>query len=224
MKQALYYIMILTAILATSSCSKDDIEYPTPIRSVDIVTCTDTQSGMKFELQRAQESEIIPLITSQSINTSIPPGRRVIIEYEAAATDTALRPIPVKLLQIGLIPFDTIRSESLNKILSLPAPQMQIISIWRTGCYINMQTDMEFDGNTRSYSITADRQTIGTDIVECYLYNTGEEVSPNHISRRSYASFFIGEIWQNPDLKQIRLYTNGARDKNSYIDIAKNPQ
>lgn len=213
----------IVVLLMLAKCSSDvDMPQPTACRFIDIVTLFNSEKGLKFELQRSADSEIIPLQTQQFlVDTIIRDGTRMIIHYEAEFSDTSLRPMPVKLLQIGSVAFDTVRS-GLEKIIKrLPSPQLKMQSIWRTGNYLNLQAKIEYDGTPRSFAIIADNATLDSPQVDCYIYNVGKPVGENYIDTKIYGSFYIGNLWQLPNLQRLRIYDKGINDKTSFIDIVK---
>lgn len=219
MKKLLLLLPTLTVLLF--ACDSDEPKYPTPYKAIEIVTMlSNDEDGMQLELVGRNDNEGVILTTNQHLTTDIQPGRRVIIEFKAELNDTSKRPMPIQLKQIGLIPFDTIQAINIAEIATKNNPQLDIISTWRTGNFINIQTNIKYDGNNRSFSIVADKATIDNDTIECYLYNTNDKVSENYIDRHIYGSFYIGQLVNKLHTRYIKLYTNGVDDKNSFIDIA----
>lgn len=200
-------------------CNEEDVEYPTNYRFVEIVTVVKNDKGMELEKVGLNDSGITKLITNQWVDEYIAEGRRVIVEYEVANENIASNPMPVNLLQMGLIAFDTLKSVSRQEIEQLEKPKVELISLWRTGDFINLQTALQYDGKNQILSIVADESTREDSTVVCYLYNRGETVGENYVSRHSYGSYYIGDIWNSETLERIRLFVN---DEKSYVDIVKN--
>jgi hypothetical protein len=131
--------------------------------------------------------------------------------------------MPVRLHQMGLITFDTIRVVANDKMADLADARMTVVSVWRTGMYMNLQAKVEFDGEKRSFAVVADETTLGSPIVECYLCNVGSDVGVTVIDRHAYGSFFMGDIWTMPTTERVRLHLNWVSDEKSYVDMVKNP-
>lgn len=203
-------------------CSKYEVDYPTDHRFVELLTVIENDKGMRLEKVGINDSESIMLTTDQYVDVPLERGRRVIAEYGVADTDLSRRPMPVRLHQMGLIEFDTIRAVSYEKMADLADSRMKLVSVWRTGQFINLQAKVEYDGEKRSFTIVADESTLSNPIVECYLCNSGSEVSATVIDRHAYGSFFMGDLWNRPTLERVRLYLNSASEENSFVDIVKN--
>lgn len=215
-------IILISIVLFINSCNNDDVNYPTNHRFVDIVTVIKNNKGMKLEKVALNDQGVTTLITNQWVDAYLAKGRRVIVEYEVSDENITLNPMPVNLIQIGLIAFDTIKYAQYREIELMERPKAKLVSAWRTGDFINLQTELKYDGNNQMLSILADESTKGKSIVECYLYNKGEIVGENSIDRHTYCSYYIGDVWDSSTIERIRLYTNGIDDKKSYVDILKN--
>lgn len=217
------YLAIFALLLMNCACDSDDNITPTDYKALEIMTLINTPDGLDFELQRSEDSEIIRIETDQQLaDTTLVDGTRMLVYYKTQLCDTSLRPMPARILQLGYVAFDTVRAKSINEIAMLPPSQLEVISRWRTGKYLNLRSEIEYDGNSRSFSIVADQSTLNNSQIDCYIYNTGSPVSENSIDRRAYGSFFLGDLWDMPQLQRIRVYTNGVSDKSSYFDIDKN--
>ncbi len=215
------YAIILAMCMIMLSCKEDTEPYPTKYWAVDLVTFirNDDRNGISVELQRTDKAEKYRMNAPQYIDTIIPRGRRVLVSYEAELADTSKRPMPILLTGMSLIPFDTIRPMPIEEIGRLHKPQINVLSCWKSGKFVNFQVELQSDGNERSFSIVADASTISSSRLDCYLYNTGEPVGENYIDSRDYGSFFAGEVINGFSTEIIRIFTNGVDDKKSFIDI-----
>ena len=214
--------LLMSFMFLLSGCGNDDVDYPTDYRYVDILTVLKNDKGMILEKVGINDDETIRMTTNQWVDADLEKGRRVIAEYSVEADKLDQRPMPVKLYQMGFIQFDTVRFQPKNVIENSSCPKMEIISLWRTGNYINLQSEIAYDGKSQLYTIVADNTTADQAIVECYLLNKGELVGDNSIYRHSYASFYIGDIWDSPTLERVRIYLPSSGGEKYYIDIAKN--
>jgi hypothetical protein len=189
-------ILLLSIISAIFiACTDDNTAVMTDISSVEIVTVVSNNSdGALLQMQRSEKSEQIMLKASSALDATLRKGERIIIEYTASPTDTALRPVPVTIKQFSAILFDTVRAiNPLRKPEILPG-QVSILSQWRTGDFINLQVLANYDGTPRSYSMFADGLTLSNDTVKFYIFNPGDEIIPEGVGRRSYGSFYIGNL------------------------------
>lgn len=214
--------LLMLFMLLLSGCGNDSVDYPTDYRYVDILTVLKNDKGMILEKVGINDDETIKMTTNQWVDADLEKGRRVIAEYSVEADRLNQRPMPIKLHQMGFIQFDTIQFQPMNMIENSSCPKIEIISLWRTGNFINLQSKIAYDGKSQLYTIVADDMTADKAIVECYLLNKGELVGDNSIYRHSYASFYIGDIWDSPTLERVRIYLPSNEDEKYYIDIVKN--
>lgn len=203
-----YIIPLISLLLLLTACrDREEPDMPTPYQTLEIATFLgQDDKGSDWEIQRISDISPRRLHTSQTLEEELTPGRRLLVYFRSAMADTALNPMPVTLLQVGAVAFDTVKSRPLGEIRLLPRPQLTVTSQWLTGDYINMQTLMEYDGNTRGFGLVANMKTLDADTLECYLYLTGEEVTPDYVNRRVYGSFYLGNLKRNP-AQAIRLHT-----------------
>lgn len=214
--------LLMSLVLLFVECGRDDVDYPTDYRYVEILTVLKNDKGMILEKVGVNDEETIKMTTNQWVDADLERGRRVIAEYSVEADKLNQRPMPIKLHQMGYIQFDTVKYQPKSVIENGSCPKIEIISLWRTGRFINLQSEVGYDGKSQLYTIVADKMTAGQAIVECYLQNKGELVGDNSIYRHSYASFYIGEIWDSPTLERVRLYLPSSGNEKYYIDIVKN--
>ena len=215
------FVVLLVLFCIFFACCKDEEPYPVKYQAVDLVTfiANDMYQGITLELKRSDKSEKYRMKAPQYIDTIIPRGRRVLVSYEAEMADTVKRPMPILLTGLAMIPFDTVCPKSIEEIKKLPLPQLSVLSCWKSGDFINFQVELQYDGNSRSFSLVADENTIGKQQLDCYLYNMGKPVSENFIDTRNYGSFFAGDFLSKDCPGVVRIYTNGTADKKSFIDI-----
>ena len=222
MNQKVGMFLLMSFVFLLAGCGDDDMNYPTDYRYVEILTILKNDKGMILEKVGINDEENINMTTNQWVDADLEKGRRVIAEYSVEADKLDQRPMPIKLHQMGLIQFDTVQYQSKSVIENGSCPKIEIISLWRTGHFINLQCEIGYDGKKQLYTIVADQMTADQAIVECYLRNEGELIGDNSIYRHSYASFYIGEIWDRPTLKCVRLYFSDSGSEKYYIDIVKN--
>lgn len=215
--------VLLSTMFLLFGCSNDDVDYPTEYRYVDILTIIKNDQGMILEKVGVNDRGIVKMTSMQWVDAELEKGRRVIAEYGVVAENLSQHPMPIKLYQIGYIQFDTIKFQPLREIENSQFSNIEIVSLWRTGDFINMQAEIGYDGKSQSYTISADETTFDQPIVECYLLSKGELINDKSIYRHSYGSFYVGEIWNSPTFERIRLYIPRGEDEKYYIDIAKNP-
>lgn len=193
-------------MLLAAACN-DDTPQPTPVQVTDIVTAMLPSSGV-FILERGAPDDCRTLLSDHGL-PGVSPGERVLTAYTFAAADTVVgvRRYPIHLQWARRINFDTISPLTPDAIRRLPAPQLSVTSTWQTGNYINCQVMILFDGEQRGFGIVADETTLRRDTVECYLYNTGHEVSEASVRSRAFGSFCTSALGLNYG-QYIRLHTD----------------
>lgn len=194
----LLYLALLTLTAVLPGCSEDEPSQPTPLSGMEIMTIIDN-NPLLLEMQRRSDASPIQMSTSQRLSDDLPAGTRIVVVYRAEVADTSLRPVPITVSQVGVIPFDTIQALSKAQIQTLPPARTEVLSQWVTGNFINFQALLNFDGEPRGFTLVADKTTLQADTLQLYMTCTGPEPSSNFVERRTYGSFFTGKVFSRPD-------------------------
>lgn len=189
---------LLPAAAATlalaASCSDDTPPTPTPVQLTEIVTVDDPAAPARFTALRVPPQHDAQLTADVSFPETIKPGQRILLRY--SAQDTVRRPVKIRVLGYAPVATGKVKVVSRGEARELPPPQASVISRWLTGPYINMQLMMRFDGTPRTISLAADRESLSAPVLQLYLYNGGEEVTPDYVDTRVFASYDLTGLLQ----------------------------
>lgn len=167
---------------------------PTPVQLTEIVTVTEPGAPARFAALRVPPQHDAELTADVSFPETVKPGQRILLRY--SAQDTVAQPVKIKVLGYAAVAGGKVKTVSHEEARALPAPQASPISQWLTGPYINMQLMMRFDGTPRTLSLAADRESLTEPVLQLYLYNGGDEVTPNYVDTRVFASYDLTGILQ----------------------------
>ena len=104
---------------------------------------------------------------------------------------------------------------------SVVMDSVRLKSIWRTGNYLNLSTEVKFTEGKRQLYLVMDKATWHSDTVRAYLAHNmlGEQA---YFWRKCYLSFYIGAVWKLQSCKVLRVYLNDViYPKVEYYDFAK---
>lgn len=147
-------------------------------------------------------------------------GTRVLLSYDIsadapAAGSSADNPQLISVRTVSAATTDTLRHTAKENIDAMGNDPIQLMSIWRTGCYLNLQGEVQYTGKSRFFLLLADDATLENDTIDCYLINDQlQEQAYNW--RRFYASFYVGGALLRPTCKALRVYLND--EKYTHID------
>ena len=118
--------LLMSLVLLFVECGRDDVEYPTDYRYVEILTVLKNDKGMILEKVGVNDEETIKMTTNQWVDADLERGRRVIAEYSVEADKLNQRPMPIKLHQMGYIQFDTVKYQPKSVIENGSCPKIEI--------------------------------------------------------------------------------------------------
>lgn len=180
---------------------------------LDVVTClgVSNSAGAEFEYVGRDDSATVRL---QSALTTLPEGvkagKRVLLRYSYRATQLAggnpdarhistyrCTPIFTDTVRLGYTPSTWSGSH-----------RLKLRSLWRTGGYINMRSQVEVTGHTRQLGLVADAATVNADTVECHLVHNLMGADSTYYWRDCYGSFFAGNITSRASCRVLRVWVN----------------
>ena len=131
-------LLAVAALLAMGACRNDEPGGHENDTRLDIVTFDyDDGSASTFTMQEHEDSPLITLVAPGVTNLKLKKGERTTLHYyELSAESNYKRTIKVNY-SIHTI-FDTIRVASKQKIDEYTNNPIQLKSVWRTGCFINI--------------------------------------------------------------------------------------
>ena len=209
-------ILILAFLFALASCDKqEDIDRAYTDYRSDIVTYLGLNAtGAVFEYLGHGDSVAVRLQSDVAFDSEdIKEHQRVLLRYDF--TDKTVGDSRcISVYSCTAIFNDSLRQSSIAPD-SLPAREVKLRSLWRTGEFINLHCQVEYTGKARTLMLVADEKTLADDTVYCYLVHDlrGEQGS---FWRDCYASFNVGALWHKPTFKCMRIFINDL----TYPEIA----
>jgi len=214
-------ISLIAALLALSSCNKDeDIDRAYTDYRYDIVTFLgQNATGAVFEYLGHGDSASVRLQSRVALSEEVKANQRVLLRYDFA-DNTASDHRNINVYSCNGIVSDSLRQTGASPD-SLPMHEVKLRSLWRTGEFINLHCQVEYINTARTFMLVADGQTLSNDTVNCYLVHDlrGERGT---FWRDCYASFNVGALWKKPTFKVMRIYLNDKTYPNTeYYDFNK---
>ena len=213
-------ILLITAILALTSCDKqEDIDRAYTDYRYDIVTYLgENGTGAVFEYLGHGDSATVKLQSRVSVS-DVKTHQRVLLRYDFADKATGAE------RDINVYGCNGIFSDSLRQTQaspdSLPRHEVKLRSLWRTGEFINLHCMVEYTAKARTFMLVADGNTLKDDTVHCYLVHDlrGERAT---FWRDCYASFNVGALWRKDSFHCLRIHLNDLTfPETEYYDFIK---
>ena len=201
-------ILLLTYLLALASCDKqEDIDRAYTDYRYDIVTYLGLNTtGAVFEYLGHGDSVAVRLQSDVAFDgEDIKEHQRVLLRYDFA-DKTVGDSRCINVYGCSAIFSDSLRQSSIAPD-SLPAREVKLRSLWRTGEFINLHCQVEFTGKARTLMLVADEKTLADDTVYCYLVHDLRGVQGS-FWRDCYASFNVGALWHRHSFKCMRVFIN----------------
>ena len=208
MKNLVWLIGLMALLLV--ACGEEEIDHRYTDYRTDIVTYLGNEgTGAAFNLLRRDDSTSVTLLSDIKLDAKVKVGQRILLRYDWA--DKAMGDMR-RIVAYGVA---TIVSDSLRynvKPLAEYLNQMEpvrLMSIWRTGGYLNLRCQAEYTGKSRYFYLLLDSATVGRDTIHCYLVNNTQGDTTYHW-REAYASFYVGNAWNRSTCHTMRVHLNDA--------------
>lgn len=211
---ALLAIMFI-GLFATSCNSKSDgpdIDDKTLYDIATLVSSND--AGTTVTLRKDGDSPLVTLtFPNQKIDTEkIAVGERFLIAYETATgtpyqSGTALLKAYMRIYNSKII------EGTKDSTHSWATMQQDVMSMWRTGSWINVQALCTYSGERPNmYDLVVDKNTLGNEYPEAYLLYEAN-TSPSANTQVFYATFNISSVWSLSNVKGLRvtMYSSGGK-------------
>ena len=201
-------ILLLASCFLLVACDDEDIERRYTDYRTDIVTYQgDDGGGAQFELLRRDDSTSVMLLSNVRLD-KVKQGQRVLLRYDWANTGETGGIRHILAYGVGAIVSDSLRYtvKPLAEYLGQMEP-IKLLSIWRTGGYVNLRCQAEYTGKSRHFYLLLDSATVKQDTVHCYLVNNTHGDTTYHW-REAYASFYVGNAWNSPNCRTMRIHIN----------------
>ena len=219
MKQ-LFYILSALCIAALAACSdfNQDSEPQLEFR-YDMVTYNGYSNGIaEFDNIYRNDSRTVTLRGQWAKKPDLESGARVLLSYLNQGQETTLECKALQNISINSISkatTDTLRMANKARIDTLRKDDIRLLSLWRTGNYINLQGEVEHTGKPRFFYLLMDKATADNDTVDCYLINDPLD-NTIYYWRRFYASFYVGAAFNKQSCKTLRIIINDAKSPNRH--------
>ena len=204
--------VVLTAMLTLWSCRNSDYD-DEPGRQLleQIVTFTGNSSDrVNFEYRANGDSPLISLWAKGNLDEKqAKPGSRLLLRYRLNAG--------VDPSQGGEIGFVGLRKIMTDTVATLPSPQadgdLYLYSMQRSGEYLDIMARMPMT-NRRKITIEADEAIAADGMAELYISATAgsQQLIDSAYEATSWASLWIGPVWQRQDVKGVRVHLNNSNN------------
>ncbi len=148
-------------------------------------------------------------------------GNRVLLTYIP-------REIPgeISLINISRVNGGALKTEAAEDLSGWDTDPLFVEAMWRTGTYINLRCKILWAPEPRRYWLEADSNTLNREMPDLYVAH----VIPDSTNRAAaymalnYASFDISPIWENPDVKGVKIHINNSNltNKQEFIFTKNN--
>ncbi len=205
----LHTFFIIAAIALLASCSSDDSEGVADQLCETIATFDGNHEDIvSFSYRKVNDSPIIRIHGKGSIDESkVPVGTRLLVRYRLPAGISPGDRNPVSLISVQRVLTDTVTTVS-----SPPTPgKLYINTIHRSGEYIDIQALMPLT-RTRKIEINSLAYADSDGIADLYITTVTDEDN-NAYDTTTWASLWIGPIWNRPDINGIRIHIDNTNNK-----------
>lgn len=211
-------VIVIHAGIFLAGCSNDG-QPPAMDFQFNMVTYSGMSDGAIFSYQAYEDSPEIILRAPEVKNVNMRIGQRTMMNYVVTKEETPnVQDISIK--GVANVLFDSLRVASIENINKFPNNPMQLKSIWRTGDFINLNCMLQYTGRARQFLMIMDKDTWHKKVVEAYVIDNvmGAET---YFFRKAYGSFFVGNVWNLPTCKVLRIHLKADNYPGQYYDFSK---
>lgn len=224
MKLKLFSLAAIAAmVLGFASCNEKGGTYST--QYIDIVTLvTSSSEGSVFEYQRLDDSPVYMLYSDKKIEVQgggSLDGKRMLILYSTPDDSLPRENTSIDLLGVmGVYNADITFTSQPDTLWKVTDNQIYLVGMWRTGKYLNIGTKSRNDYSSQSYALIVDQKTMTDSLPTAYFVST----SVNNIYSTMedfYSSFNISQVWDNLDVKGLRIKVNNENNPRDSVIIIR---
>jgi hypothetical protein len=169
-----------------------------------------------FTFRRSGDSPLITLTGVASQTLDIESGTRVLLRYQPENGE-AYTSGPVAVKYVLNINQDVLRQ---GDITGWDADPLYLLSMWRSGEYINMEAEVVYSETSRRFALVADESTLNDANPQLYLVHDTKN-APDNFSRRIYASWNVAALWNRTGCRSITIHVNDSNRGLSTITFSK---
>lgn len=201
----------LLVVFTFQGCRNDDEPSANIPREAvyDFVTFAESsENGSVLTLQKNADSPLISYISDIDFSRvkSIQLGERLIICYNRVDGDTYTSGNITVYGYLKLANSDqNLLYGSASEFNGWKCPPMKVNSLWRTGCYINLDANISVlhAASPESFVVVADESTVHYQYPELYIYYQNENDNDGDNPYRVYASFDVSDLWEHSSCKGV---------------------
>ena len=207
--------IVLCGVMATSCSGNNDYGgYPDDI-CIDFATFVSTSdNGSVFTLRKTGDSPLITLTAAVKIDTSkLKPDTRVLIQYVPSGGQAPYESGSITLYGIAMIVTGDIEPQSPATIESWPSSPVKMTSMTRSGVYLDVWAQGDYDSKITRFCLAADENTLEDEYPRLYLVFEGD--SGIGYPHQLYASFNLSDAWLRETCKGVIIRYQTASGSNT---------
>lgn len=209
-------LALLAIVLA--ACGDDGKPYEYGDFLYEMVTYSGSDNGRaRFSLIKRDDSEMT-LLSNATCSIDVERGQRLLLNYVPdGAASGGVQLISARGYTQAVT--DSLRYTS--DMGTIVMDSVRLRSVWRTGNYLNLSTEVKYTAGKRMIALVMDKSTWHSDTVHCYLVHDMMDEQA-YFWRRCYVSFYIGAVWKLSTCKTLRMHLNDVIYPNlDYYDFTK---
>lgn len=216
------FVILLSAVLASCNKNSDEPSYATVY--TDIVTYEGSSNGVTtFSFRKEGDSNLIKLTsTSTTVNIELTPGTRIMIQY---APDCGQRYMSSSITLLAATNIygsgDAVEELSATETGNWRSDGVDMIAIYRSGDYVNVQFTGALGAQTAIVRLVADKETLDDEYPQLHLIYgpySGLMTDTNMFN----GSWNISSIWERSTCKGIKiLYENNSSNIDGSVELVK---
>lgn len=219
---------LLTAAVMLSmgfvSCDDDDkIDPNTKNQYIDMVTYEGVGiDGATFTFQQLNDSPVITLTSSQTMNTiDFKPQSRIVISYTTQSNEHYVSgPINITGAMNTIGGGDAPENGDATTTNNWASDPIDMYQLWRTGDYLNLYFAGALGDHDANVHFYLDESTIDDETPSLHL-TYGPYVGITNQTYLFYASYDISEIWKKDTCKGLKVYYKDLGTTDGYTLISK---
>lgn len=222
---------ILCLGIAAISCGCSDDEPSSsriPASAVyDFVTIDSSSSkGSVFTMQKSGDSPLITYYAPVDLTKveELTKGDRIILCYNRTDGETYTNGnIDVYGYVLPANTSKTAVSDSEAQAVGFECPPMKVNALWRTGQFINVDTELSVFKAIRpqTFILAADTTTLNDDVPKLHLYYRNAADNDGYSPFTVYGSFDILDIWKHSDCKGVEVLYLTSTGEESQVFLKK---
>lgn len=218
LKQIIFYSLMIVMSGLMVSCNSTGDEPPAGDVFYDIATLVSSskEAGTVVTVQEGANTPLVTLTFPNEINKElVPVGTRFLLAY-VPLSGVAYQSGPITVYGIGYVYNSVVTEGNKETTNSWATMQQNIISLWRTGNWINIQAECTYvQEKPTMYKLVVDETTLDTEYPEVHLLYEAD-TSVNADTKLFYSTFNIESVWSLEHVKGIRVTAVGNTGTRTY--------